>query len=101
MTSTSQFTLTEAERDLLPSDAEAADYAEHGWYLSRKLFTDDEVDALVAATERFYAGHRDRTLPGPAAEPGLLGAVARRRCSGTTTTSTTRATRSRRSCASR
>ena len=38
-------------------------YAEHGWYLTRKLFTDDEIDALVAETERFYAGRRDRDLP--------------------------------------
>ena len=38
-------------------------YAEHGWYLSKKLFTDDEVDELVAASERYYAGERDRALP--------------------------------------
>lgn len=63
MTQTSQFTLTDAERDLLPSDAEVAGYGEHGWYLSRQLLTADEVDALLAASERYYAGHRDRTLP--------------------------------------
>ncbi len=58
-----EFTLTDEERALLPSDEEVAFYAEHGWYLTRKLFTDDEVDELVAASERFYAGERDRTLP--------------------------------------
>jgi ectoine hydroxylase-related dioxygenase (phytanoyl-CoA dioxygenase family) len=63
MTSTTEFILTEAERALLPSDAEAAGYAEHGWYLTKKLLTDDEVDELVAATDKFYEGHRDRTLP--------------------------------------
>lgn len=63
MTDTSQFTLTDAERDLLPSDAEVAGYAEHGWYLSGPLLTSGEVDALLAASERYYAGHRDRTLP--------------------------------------
>ena len=63
MTDTSQFTLTEAERDLLPSDAAVAGYAEHGWYLSGPLLTEDEVDALLEASERYYAGHRDRTLP--------------------------------------
>jgi len=55
--------LTEAERSLLPSDSDVEFYAEHGWYLSRKLFTDDEVDALVAESERYYAGERDRALP--------------------------------------
>ena len=52
-------------------------YAEHGWYLSRKLFTDDEVDELVEATERFYAGERDRRCRS-ARRAGLLGAVPRR-----------------------
>jgi hypothetical protein len=56
-------TLSDEEQALLPSDAEVEFYAEHGWYLTRKLFTDDEVDELVAASERFYAGERDRTLP--------------------------------------
>jgi hypothetical protein len=57
------FTLTESERSLLPSPSDVEFYAEHGWYLSKKLFTDDEVDQLVAASERYYAGERDRSLP--------------------------------------
>ena len=60
---TPPFTLTDEERSLLPSDSDVEFYAEHGWYLSKKLFTDDEVDELVAASERYYAGERDRTLP--------------------------------------
>jgi ectoine hydroxylase-related dioxygenase (phytanoyl-CoA dioxygenase family) len=63
MHSTDELTLTNEERDLLPSDAEVEEYAAHGWYLSRKLLSDAEVDRLLAASERFYAGHRDRTLP--------------------------------------
>lgn len=55
--------LTEEERELLPSDEEVEFYAEHGWYLTKKLFTDAEVDALVEASDRFYAGERNRTLP--------------------------------------
>lgn len=60
---TTVFALTDAERALLPSDEDVAHYAQHGWYLSKKLFTDDEVDALLAASERFYAGERGRRLP--------------------------------------
>lgn len=63
MPSTGQFTLTGAEQDLLPSAADVSHFAAHGWYLSRKLLDDDEVDALLEASERFYAGQRDRTLP--------------------------------------
>lgn len=57
------FSLTDAERALLPTDAEVEHYAEHGWYLTRKLLTDDEVDLLTEASERYYAGERDRRLP--------------------------------------
>jgi ectoine hydroxylase-related dioxygenase (phytanoyl-CoA dioxygenase family) len=60
---TPQFDLSDAERELLPTDEEVAAYQKQGWYLTRKLFTDDEVDELVAATEAFYAGEKDRTLP--------------------------------------
>jgi hypothetical protein len=54
---------TDEDAELLPSQADVHWYAEHGWYLSKKLLTDAEADALTAASERFYAGHRDRTLP--------------------------------------
>jgi ectoine hydroxylase-related dioxygenase (phytanoyl-CoA dioxygenase family) len=60
---TPSFTLTEEERSLLPSASDVEFYAEHGWYLTKKLFTDSEVDELVAASERYYAGERDRRLP--------------------------------------
>jgi ectoine hydroxylase-related dioxygenase (phytanoyl-CoA dioxygenase family) len=55
--------LTDEERALLPTDDDVRFYAEHGWFLTGKLLTDDEVDGLVAASERYYAGVRDRTLP--------------------------------------
>ncbi|HET9143149.1 phytanoyl-CoA dioxygenase family protein [Actinophytocola sp.] len=57
------FVLSERERTLLPSDADVAFFAEHGWYLSKKLFSDDEVDDLSSAAGRYYAGERDRRLP--------------------------------------
>jgi hypothetical protein len=63
VTTAQEFTLTEREQELLPSDEDVAFFAEHGWYLSKKLFTDDEVDELLSATDRYYAGERDRTLP--------------------------------------
>ena len=60
---TPQFTLTDEERSLLPSESDVESYAEHGWYLSKKLFSDDEVAGLVTASERYYDGERDRSLP--------------------------------------
>jgi ectoine hydroxylase-related dioxygenase (phytanoyl-CoA dioxygenase family) len=60
---TPAFALSEEDYALLPTDEEVEAYARNGWYLTRKLFTDDEVDELVAASERFYGGERSRTLP--------------------------------------
>ncbi|HET8658037.1 MAG TPA: phytanoyl-CoA dioxygenase family protein [Micromonosporaceae bacterium] len=57
------FALTDEERELLPSEEDVQSYADRGWYLSKKLFSDDEVDTLVEASERFYAGRVDRPLP--------------------------------------
>lgn len=55
--------LTPEEQALLPSDDDVRFFAEHGWYLSRKLLSDSEVDDLAAAVERYYAGERSRRLP--------------------------------------
>ncbi|WP_269858101.1 phytanoyl-CoA dioxygenase family protein [Streptomyces sp. RPT161] len=55
--------LTAEEIELLPSEEDVRTYQERGWYLSKKLLSDAETDALTEASERYYAGHRDRSLP--------------------------------------
>ena len=57
------FALTDEQRHLLPSDEDVAFYREHGWFLTGKLLSDEQLDAVTAETERFYDGHTDRTLP--------------------------------------
>ncbi|MEU6539695.1 phytanoyl-CoA dioxygenase family protein [Streptomyces sp. NPDC047000] len=58
------FTLTAEEQALLPTDDDVRFYEEHGWYLSKKLLTDEEVDTLEGASDEFYdAGRKDRALP--------------------------------------
>jgi ectoine hydroxylase-related dioxygenase (phytanoyl-CoA dioxygenase family) len=57
------FELTDAELELLPSAEDIAFYAENGWYLSQKLLTDDEIATLEEASEKFYAGVKDREIP--------------------------------------
>lgn len=59
----SEFSLTDDDLALLPSEEDVRFYAEHGWYLSKKLFSDDEIDALTAASDDYYAGARDHQLP--------------------------------------
>jgi ectoine hydroxylase-related dioxygenase (phytanoyl-CoA dioxygenase family) len=63
MQTTGQFSLSAAERELLPTDEDVREYTARGWYLSGRLLDNAEADALAAASERFYAGQRDRVLP--------------------------------------
>jgi hypothetical protein len=58
-----QFALTDDEVALLPTDADVQAYAERGWHLTGKLFSDEEIDALSAAVDRYYGGERSRRLP--------------------------------------
>ena len=52
-------TLTPDQMALLPTDDEVRLYRERGFYLSRPLFTDEEVDAAQRGSERFYARDLD------------------------------------------
>ncbi len=56
-------TLTAEEQQLLPGEEDVAFYQAHGYYLSKKLFIDDEIDAAIAGSERYYAGERDFPPP--------------------------------------
>ena len=40
---------------LLPTRREVDHFRTHGWYLSRRLFTDAELDAAIEGSERYYA----------------------------------------------
>lgn len=55
--------LTEEESGLLPSEEDVVFYRKHGYYHSRKLFTDEEIEAAIAGSERYYAGERDFPPP--------------------------------------
>jgi hypothetical protein len=47
---------------VLPSDGDIAFFNEHGYFRSRKLFTDAELACVIAEQDAFYAGKRDRIL---------------------------------------
>lgn len=51
--------LTPEQLALLPSDDDVRFYQEHGYYHSKTLFSEEEMDAVLAASERFYAGEVD------------------------------------------
>ncbi|MDI5966017.1 phytanoyl-CoA dioxygenase family protein [Streptomyces sp. SL13] len=54
--------LSSEEIALLPTDEDVRNWSERGWYLSGKLLTDEEADAMTEASKRFYAGQEDRPL---------------------------------------
>lgn len=56
--------LTHEELNLLPTDEDVAFYREHGFYKSKRIFTDEEIEMAIAGSERFYRGERDAPLPG-------------------------------------
>ena len=55
--------LLSEELDLLPTDEEVGFYQKHGYYKTKIIFTDEELDAAVEGSERYYRGERDAELP--------------------------------------
>ena len=55
--------LTPQQLELLPTEAEVMHYREHGYYISEKIFSDEEIDDAVYGSDRYYAGERDFILP--------------------------------------
>lgn len=54
--------LSEAQLALLPTEEEVAFYKEHGWYVSKKVLSDEIVDEAILGSERYYRGERDMPL---------------------------------------
>jgi ectoine hydroxylase-related dioxygenase (phytanoyl-CoA dioxygenase family) len=55
----------EIDQALLPTDEDIAFYQEHGWYITKKIFSDEQIDAATEAADQFYDGHRDGEAPVP------------------------------------
>jgi hypothetical protein len=56
-------TVTTTDLDaVLPSDEEVAEYQERGWYVSRRIVSDELLDSVIEAADAYYTGAVD---PGP------------------------------------
>ncbi len=51
--------LSAEQRALLPTPEDVALYRERGYHVSPRIFSDEELDGMVAAADRFYAGEVD------------------------------------------
>jgi ectoine hydroxylase-related dioxygenase (phytanoyl-CoA dioxygenase family) len=60
--------LTPEQYELLPSSEDVEFYRQHGYYVSKRIFSDDEIDEAIYGSERFYSGERDFSVP-PSIKP--------------------------------
>ncbi|HTL27815.1 MAG TPA: hypothetical protein VL282_01280, partial [Tepidisphaeraceae bacterium] len=54
--------LTDEQLVLMPSDDDVKFYREHGYYLSKKIYTDDQIEMALRGSDRFYKGERDQLV---------------------------------------
>jgi Phytanoyl-CoA dioxygenase (PhyH) len=57
------FELSPEERELLPSADDVRFYREHGWFITPRIFSDQEIELALSGSERYYRGERDKPLP--------------------------------------
>lgn len=55
--------LAKEQLALLPTEEDIAFYEEHGWYISKKVLSDEIIDEAISASEKYYCGERDIALP--------------------------------------
>ncbi len=56
--------LTAQQQALLPSDDDVKSFWEHGYYISKQILSDEQLDGASAAMDRYHDGQRDAKLPG-------------------------------------
>ena len=47
------------EKEFLPTEEDIKFYKENGYFISPVIFTEEEIDAAVKASEEFYQGHHE------------------------------------------
>lgn len=55
--------LSKEQLALLPSEEDVTFYEEHGWYISKKVLSDELIEAAILGSESYYRGERDTPLP--------------------------------------
>ena len=53
------------EQNLFPTEQDIIFYQKHGYYISKKIFTDDEINRALEGMEEIYSGKLDRPAKGP------------------------------------
>lgn len=45
--------LTDEQLSLMPSDDDVKFYREHGFYLSKKIYSDEQIESAIRGADRF------------------------------------------------
>ena len=54
--------LTDEQLALMPSDDDVKFYREHGFYLSKKIYSDEQIEMALRGADRYYKGERDQLV---------------------------------------
>lgn len=57
------FSLSQAQQELLPTKEDIIFFQEHGWFVTPKILTDALIDRIFEASEEIYNGNKDAELP--------------------------------------
>ena len=49
--------------ELLPTEEDVAFFQEHGWFITKKVFSDKLIDKIYEVSQEFYEGIKDANLP--------------------------------------
>ena len=55
--------LTQKQLSLLPNLEEIEQFREKGWYISKPIFSEFEIEQALIGVKRHYEGERDNLLP--------------------------------------
>ena len=55
--------LSPEHAELLPSEDDVAFYEKHGFFVSKPIFSSEELDDALYGSERYYSGERDYVFP--------------------------------------
>ena len=55
--------ISEAQLALLPTEEDVLFYEAHGWYISKKVLSDEIINEAIQGSDRFYNGSRDGQRP--------------------------------------
>ena len=58
-----KLSLSTEQLELLPTEEDVNFFQEHGWFITKKVFSDELIDKIYEVSQEFYEGIKDTELP--------------------------------------